>query len=102
MLLGRFFAGEDHRRRAVVDAGGVAGGDGAGIAHDRLELGEIVEGCIGTRMLVLVDHDWATLAARRFDRNDLLGKIAGGGGATRALLRAQRKRVLVLARYLIF
>ena len=98
----RFLGSEDHRRGAVVDAGGVAGGDGAGVADDRLELGEIVERRIGARMLVLVDHDRAGLAARRFDRDDLLGEIAGGGGARGALLRAQRERILVLARHLIF
>ena len=43
MALRRLSRCDDHRRGAVVDAGGIAGGDGAGIAHDGLELGKTLE-----------------------------------------------------------
>ena len=56
----------------------------------------------GADVLVLVDDDRPGFAARRLHRHDLLGKIAGRGGFAGALLRAQRKSVLILARNLEF
>src|SRR5580704_6845466 len=87
---------------AVVDAGRIAGGDGAGIAHDGFELLQVFQRRVRPRMLVFIDDDGPRLAAWRLDRDDLLGEIAGGDGVGGALLRTQRKCILVLARDLEF
>ena len=94
--------GEQHRGRAVIDAGSVAGGHRTGIAHDRLQLGQSLERGFGARMFVLVDRGRAGLAAGNRDRRDLLGKITGSDGLAGALLRADRERVLVRPRDLEF
>src|SRR5262249_59396195 len=86
---------------AVVDSRGVAGGDRAAVAHDRLELAEPFERRLRPRVLVLLDRDGAALA-RHLDWNDLFGEIARRHRLAGALLRAQRERVLVRARDLVF
>ena len=96
------FRGKNDGGGAVVDAGCIAGRDGAGIAHDRFELLQIVERSVGPRMLVLVDGDRPRFAAWRRDRHDLFGEIAGGDSLAGALLRAQREGVLIGARDLEF
>jgi hypothetical protein len=53
-------------------------------------------------MLVLVDGHRAGFAARRRNRNDLFGEIAGRRGFAGALLRAEREGVLIRARDLEF
>ena len=95
MRLGGVLAGEDDRRGAIVDAGRVAGSDGAGIAHDGFEFLQGFERGVGTRVLVFGEHDRTGFAAGRFDRHDLFGEVAGGGGLAGALLRAQRKVILI-------
>src|ERR1043166_4732412 len=46
-------------------------------------------------MLVLVDYDWSGLAARRLDRDDLLGEISARDRLAGALLGAPREGVLI-------
>ena len=53
-------------------------------------------------MLVLVDDDGPSLAARHRHRRDFLGEIAGRDRSACALLRADRHRILVGARHLEF
>jgi len=98
MLFGRFLAGEDDGGGAIVDAGCIASGDSARIAHNRPELGQILQRCVGSRMLVFVDFGWPGFAARHFDGDDFLGEVAVRRRFAGALLRAQRKRILILAR----
>ena len=98
VLLHRLGRGEDHRGRAVVDAGRVARRHRARIAECRLQLGEPFKRRLGPRMLVLVDGHRSGLAAGHGDRNDLFGEIARRDRLAGALLRADRERVLVGAR----
>ena len=88
--------GDDQRRGAVVDARGIAGGDRAVLADDRLQLGERLEAG-HARMLVLVDDHRIALALRDFDRDDLGGEPAVGLRGGGFVLAAQGERVLVLA-----
>ncbi|MFK4520055.1 hypothetical protein ABIF20_007420 [Bradyrhizobium japonicum] len=102
MLLHGSFRGQDDRGRAVIDAGGVAGGHGAGIAHDRLQFCQTFERRLRAWMLVLVDRNRAGLAAGNGDRRDFLGEITRRDRRARALLRADGEGVLVGARDLEF
>src|SRR5579884_412070 len=95
VALGGLFRRDDDRGRAVVDAGGIAGGHGAVGAHDRLELRERLEvGRAG--MLVLFDDDGLALALGDLDGDDLRPKPPIRLGRGRLLLAAEGERVLVL------
>ena len=63
VALGRRSRGEQQSRRPIIDARGIAGGDGAGIANHRLQLGERGQGRIGAGMLVVLDQIGAPLPA---------------------------------------
>ena len=99
---GRLGRGDDQRRRAVVDARSVARRHAAVRAHDAGELRQRLERRVGAGMLVLLDARHVALAVLDLDRDDFLVerpvRLRRGG----ALLRAQRERVLVGARDLIF
>src|SRR5438477_5599721 len=66
---------DDHRRGAVVDARGVAGGDRAVLLESRDKFLEYFRSRIGADVLVLVDDDLALLRLHR-DRDDLLAEAA--------------------------
>ncbi len=100
MLLHGGLGGQNHGGRAVIDAGRVAGRHRAGIAHDRLQFGQAFERGFGARMFVLVDGYRSGLAAGHRDRGDFLGEIARRDRLSRALLRADRERVLIGPRHL--
>ena len=55
MRLDRRLGGEDQRRRAVIDARGIAGRDRAAVAERRAQLGQRLQRGIGARMFVGVD-----------------------------------------------
>src|SRR5258707_738190 len=86
----------------AVNASRLARGHRAGIAPDRLQFREAFQRGFGTRMLVLVDDDGPGLAARHRDGRDFLGEVTGSDRSPRALLRADRHRILVGARHLEF
>ncbi len=75
MRLHRRLGGDDQRGRAVIDAGGVAGGHRAALAEGCRQLGERLQGG-GARVLVSVDDDRIALALGDRDRDDLAGKAA--------------------------
>ena len=102
MRLHDFFRRDDHRRRAIVDSGGITCGHGSRIAKWSLELRQLFECRLGAGMLVLVDLDRTAFAARHFDCNDLFSEKSGSDGLAGSLLRAQRKSVLVRSRDLEF
>jgi hypothetical protein len=79
---------------AVVDARGVAGGDGAGLVEGGLHLGQGFHGGAGLDVLVGVEHDVA-LAGLDGDRDDLFLEVAGGDGGGGAALRFAGKFVLL-------
>ena len=93
--------GDDQRTRAVVDPGCVARSDGAVWAHQWRELRQPLERRAGTRMFIGT-HRHNSLLLCDLDRHDLFGEtpgLLGGGGA---LLAAERKSVLIQARYRVF
>ena len=94
---GRRLGCHDQGSGAVVDAGRVAGRDRAPLAKRRRQLGELLEGRAGPRVLVALDHDRLALALRDAYGRDLLRQPAAldrGGGAR---LRAGGEGVLVRA-----
>ncbi len=93
-MLNRFGRRQDHRRGAIVEARGVAGGNGLAFTIDRLELGQAFGRSVGTRMLVTVDDDFALLGLDHH-RDDFLGVVTGFLGRSCTLLAAQAKGVLV-------
>ena len=101
MTPGRRFRRKDDGGRAVINSGGVAGGDRAALAHNGLELAEPFERRIRARVFVLRNGHRTTLG-RDLDRDDLVGEIARRQRLGGALLRAQREAVLISARDLVF
>ena len=97
-FLSRLLGGDDQGRRAVIDAGGIAGRHRAVLAERRRQLRQLLQRGVGAGMLVLVDDDRIALALRDRDRHDLLGEPSVGLRRRRLLLRAQGEGVLVLAR----
>ena len=102
MRFRRFARGDDQRRGAVVDAGGVARRHAAALAHDAAKPGQRFEGRVGARVLIRLDAGHAPFAILDLDRDDFLPERPFRLGRRGALLRAQRERVLVGARNLIF
>ncbi|CAH0308292.1 hypothetical protein SRABI70_04623 [Pseudomonas sp. Bi70] len=94
VLLNGCGRGQDHRRGAIVEARGVAGGNGLVRAVDRLELGQPFGGGVGARVLVGVDNDLALLGLDHH-RDDFLGVVTALLGRSSALLATQAKGVLV-------
>ena len=88
----RRLGGDDQRRGAVVDARGVAGGDGEVGAVDALELGQRLDGGARARMLVAVDDDRVALLLRDRHRHDLVARSGPSScaAAQRAWLRAAK------------
>jgi hypothetical protein len=100
-LLGAPSMGDDADRGAVVLAGGVAGGHRRLrilADHHRTQGGEALQRGVGARVLVAVDQAGAVLAVLDLDGHDLLREGAVLLGGHRALVGAQRERVLLLAR----
>ena len=81
----RIPGGDEDRRRAVVDARGVASGDAATVPERRLQCGELLERS-GAWMLVLLDGHRLAPTLGDLDRDDLLRQSAGLLGAGRPLL----------------
>src|SRR5215831_16473144 len=96
------FRCNDHGSSAVVDAGSVSCSDRARIAERGLEFGELLERGVGAGVLVFIDLYRTRLAARYLDRDDLPGEISRGNCLAGALLRTQRKSILVGAADLKF
>src|SRR4051794_8860056 len=86
--------GEQEAGGAVVEAGGVAGGDGASLAEGRPQFCELLQRGVGARPLVGLDRH-RLASAWGLDRDDLLGELAGLRCRDRALMAAQREGVLV-------
>jgi len=90
-----FLRGEEDGASTVVDSGSVSGGDGAGGLDDGLEIRESFESCVGTGMLVRVEHFRGPVFLQERDGNDFLGEKTIGVRAGPALLGAERKGVLI-------
>jgi hypothetical protein len=88
-----FGGSEQQGAGAVVEAGGVTCGDGRVGAEQRRQRGECVERRVGARLFV------GNAVA---DRQDLVDEMPGRDRARCALLRAQRERVLVGPRDVLF
>ena len=97
LAFGPLGAHQHQRRRAVVDARGVGGGDRAVLLEDRLEGRDLVR-ARGLRPLVLGDDGLLALPPLDLDRHDLGGEEAVLLGLDGAPRRLQRERVLHLAR----
>ena len=82
--------GDDDGSRTVVQARRVAGRDRAAGAERRLQRRELLECRLGTRMLV---------ARQLAGGDELVVEAAGVARRRPALLRAERERVLLLARH---
>ena len=94
-LLGGVGGGEHDRRRAVVEAAGVAGGDAAVLPERRPKLRQRLG---GGRLRVLVGGEADRLAFHLdLDRHDLAGEAALLDRRRRAGLALERERVLRLA-----
>src|SRR3984957_14840543 len=93
--------GDDERRRAVVDAGGVACGYAAALAHDPDELRQRLERRVGARMLVARDPGHAPFAILDLDWENFRVERPLRLSRRGPLLRALRERVLVGARDLV-
>ena len=93
--VGHRLGGEDERGGAVVDAGGVAGGDGEVGAVDALELRQRLGGGARARVLVDGDDDRVALPLRDRHRHDLVGEAAGVLRGGPARLAAGGEGVLV-------
>ena len=99
-LLGQAALHQHHRRRRVVDAGGVAGGHGAVRVEHRLEPGQLLHRAVAAHRLVDLERHRAALDLD-LDRHDLPLEVAlvdGVGGPAVAL---GGELVLVLARDLV-
>lgn len=88
--------GQHHRRRAVIEARGVAGGDGAALLERGAHARQLLERGVAADMLVDLEQLGA-FAALDFNRHYLTGEAAFGDGASRTLLADQRQSVLVFA-----
>ena len=101
-----FLVGHDAHRRTVVLAGRVAGGDGGfgvELGADRPQRGDLLEGDVGTRMLVAVDdHVGLATLAGDGDRHQFVVESARLMCGDGALVRPDRQFVLFLARDSIF
>ena len=91
---------EQHRRRAVVDPGAVAGGHGAAVAERRPELRERLgdvsaRGCSSRATTIGSPFRCGTV-----DRDDLVVEAAGLDRGDGPLLAREREGVLALARRL--
>ncbi|CRP52210.1 hypothetical protein PAERUG_P5_London_26_VIM_2_01_09_02983 [Pseudomonas aeruginosa] len=93
--LGR--AHQQYRGGAVVEAGGVAGGDAAVLPEGRLELGQGLDGGAGARLLVGIEAQRLALALRDLDRRDLVAEAPALDGGDGLLLRSGGEGVLLLA-----
>ncbi|MNS65827.1 hypothetical protein D3C72_990090 [compost metagenome] len=92
-FLGLLLAHEHQGGRAVVDAGGVAGGDQAVGAEGGLQLAELVGGGVRADRLVTADDDRVGLALGHAHGHDLLGELAGLVGGVGELVAAGRPLV---------
>jgi hypothetical protein len=80
---------------AVVDAGGVAGGDAAAGIEGGLEAGQVFQGGVGPRLFVDHEHDGAVLGFE-FNGHDLGLEFAGLHGAHGAAVALDGELVLIL------
>ena len=91
---GTFLGRHDQRGGAIVDAGCVAGGDGAGIAERGLQLRQHFQRGVGAQVFIVFDHRVA-LAALDGDGRDLLGEEPAVLRFFRSLLAGVGELVLV-------
>ena len=97
-----FFGGHQHEHgRTVIDAGRVAGRDGAVLVEGRAQLAERVERGAVLGVFV-VGHDHVALAALDRDGRDFVFELAGLLGGLGLVLRGHREFVLLVARDLPF
>ncbi|MNM90241.1 hypothetical protein D3C81_1024910 [compost metagenome] len=94
-LAGALLFGQHHGGGAVVEAGGIARGDGAVfLLEDRLHRGQLLEAEVAAHMLVAGEADHA-FARLQLHRNDLLLEIAFGNGPRGAALAFQGEGILL-------
>ncbi len=89
------FRGDDQRRRAVVQARGVAGGDAAGLTERGFQRLQLLEGGVGARVFILAEQGDRAFFTGEADRRYLLRQVAQRLRPGGALLAAQRKGVLI-------
>ena len=94
--LGLVGAHQQHGGGAVVEAGGVAGGDAAVLLERRLELAQGFGRGAGARLLVAGEADRLALARGDQDRRDFVGEAPGLDGGHGLLLRGGGEGVLLL------
>ena len=87
----------DERRRSVVDARGVAGGNRAATLEGGFQLAERVDGRVGTNWLVAIHRHGRTLFLREHDWQNLVLEGSCVGGARRSLMAARGILVLCSA-----
>ncbi len=85
--LGLVCAHQQYRRGAVVEAGGIAGGNRAILLERRLEFGQRLGGRAGSRLLVGVEAQWLAFALRNLDGRDFVLEAPGLDGCDSLLLR---------------
>ncbi len=94
-LLRRLFGGQQHRRAAIGEIGGVAGGDGAELAiEDRSQLGQLLHGRVAANPVV-----GAHALKRGGGKAGTICRLKrpSVGGRSRAVMRRHRVLVLRLA-----
>mmetsp|Transcript_21294 Transcript_21294/g.57331 ORF Transcript_21294/g.57331 Transcript_21294/m.57331 type:complete len:246 (+) Transcript_21294:317-1054(+) len=94
---GGLLGGDDDRGRAIVDARGVARGDGSVFFERRAQLAELLGGRARLGILVGSDDERLALLLRDAHRRDLGLEPAVGDRRLRTLLRGRRKVILLLA-----
>ena len=94
--LGFGFGHEDQDRSAIIDAGGIGGGDGAIFGKSRLELLHLIEGDTLLDIFIL-RHDHITLAGGDGDGGDFILELACRLRGFGLVLGGHRKGVLLIA-----
>src|SRR4051794_34693705 len=96
----KLLARQDHRRSAISNARRVCGGDGAGLRKNWGKLSHIFHRRARKQGFVLRECGRTLLAFYR-DRNNFVIESSTGLGSCGALLRYERKRILLFTRDLV-
>ena len=84
------------RRRAIIDPGRIAGCHRRSITVDTWQPGQLVQCDTSARMLITIQRNGVAGFLRDAKRGDFFSKHTGHLCAGTTLLRAQRKRILIL------